>query len=77
MARKMKVTLSLDEDLIETLNTISRQSKKPRSRVVQEALRLWRKKELQEKLAEGYQAMAEETRESVESGLAAFKEILK
>jgi metal-responsive CopG/Arc/MetJ family transcriptional regulator len=74
---KRKVTLSLDEDLIETLNTVSRQSKKPRSRVVQEALRLWRKKELQEKLAEGYRAMAEETRASAESGLAAFREIEK
>ena len=77
MAQKMKVTLSLDEDLVQTLDEISRQSKKPRSRVVQEALRLWRRKELQNKLAEGYRAMAEEDRETAERGLTAFREILK
>ena len=60
MANKLKVTLSLDEDLVETLEQISRQTKKPRSRVVQEALRAWRRKELQEKLALGYQEMADE-----------------
>ncbi len=77
MAHKVKVTLSLDEDLVEVLEKISRQRKKPRSRVVQEALRLWQKKELQEKLAEGYRAMAEEDREAAQRHLPAFREILK
>jgi metal-responsive CopG/Arc/MetJ family transcriptional regulator len=77
MAQKVKLTLSLDADLVETLDKIGRQSKKPRSRVVQEALRLWRKNELQEKLAEGYQAMAEEDRASAEQHLPSFREILK
>ncbi len=77
MAQKVKVTLSLDEDLVQTLDKISRQSKKPRSRVVQEALRLWRRKELHDKLAEGYRAMAGEDRETAERHLAAFREILK
>jgi hypothetical protein len=52
-------------------------SKKPRSRVVQEALRLWRRKHIHDKLAEGYRAMAEEDRETAERLLPAFKEILK
>ena len=77
MAHKVKVTLSLDEDLVETLEKISRQRKKPRSRVVQEALRLWQRGELQEKLAEGYRAMAEEDRETAERHVPAFTEILK
>lgn len=77
MAQKVKVTLSLDEDLVQTLDKISRQSKKPRSRVVQEALRLWRRKELHEKLAEGYRAMAEEDRKTAEGHLAAFRAVLK
>jgi len=77
VGHKVKVTLSLDEDLVEALDRIGRQSKKPRSRVVQEALGLWRRKELQDKLAEGYRAMAEEDRETAERGLAAFREILK
>ena len=77
MAHKLKVTLSLDEDLVETLERISRQTKKPRSRVVQEALRAWRRRELQEKLAQGYREMADENLETAEHGLSAFKEALK
>ena len=77
MGHKVKVTLSLDEDLVEVLEKVSRQRKKPRSRVVQEALRLWQRRELQEKLAEGYRAMAEEDRETAERHLTAFREILK
>ena len=77
MGQKVKVTLSLDEDLVEELEKVSRQRKKPRSRVAQEALRLWQRRELQEKLAEGYRAMAEEDRETAERHLPAFREILK
>ena len=77
MAHKVKVTLSLDEDLVEVLEKVSRQRKKPRSRVVQEALRLWQKKELQQKLAEGYRAMVEEDRETAERRLPAFRELLR
>jgi metal-responsive CopG/Arc/MetJ family transcriptional regulator len=77
MAQKVKLTVSLDQDLVETLNEMSQQTKKPRSRVLQEALRLWRRKQLQDRLAEGYRAMAEEDRETAEKHLAAFKETLK
>ncbi|HEY3302652.1 MAG TPA: ribbon-helix-helix protein, CopG family [Candidatus Binatia bacterium] len=77
MAQKVKLTVSLDQDLVETLDEMSRKSKKPRSRVVQEALRLWRRKHVHDKLAEGYRAMAEEDRETAERLLPAFKEILK
>ena len=77
MAQKVKLTVSLDQDLVEALDEMSRQSRKPRSRVVQEALRSWRRKQLQDKLAEGYRAMAEEDRETAERHLPAFRETLK
>jgi metal-responsive CopG/Arc/MetJ family transcriptional regulator len=77
MRQKVKLTVSLDQDLVETIDEMSRQSKKPRSHVVQEALRLWRRKELHAKLAEGYRSMAEENRETAERNLAAFRETLK
>ena len=77
MAKKVKLTVSLDEDLVQTLDEISRQRKKPRSHVVQEALRSWRRSNVQDKLAEGYRAMAEEDRETAERHVPAFKEILK
>lgn len=77
MAQKVKLTVSLDQDLVEALDEMSRQTKKPRSRVLQEALRLWRRKQLQDRLAEGYRAMAQEDRETAEKYLVAFKETLK
>lgn len=77
MRQKIKLTVSLDQDLVETLNEMSRQNKKSRSQVVQEALRLWRRNELHEKLAEGYRSMAEEDRETAEQHLVIFNETLK
>ncbi len=77
MRHKVKLTISLDQDIVEKLDEMARQSKKPRSQVVQEALRLWRRKELNEKLAEGYRFMAEEDRKMAEQHLAVFKETLK
>jgi len=38
MAQKVKLTLSLDADLVATLDKIGCQNKKPRSRVVQSRL---------------------------------------
>ena len=77
MPRKLKLTLSLDEDLVQELERISRKTKKPRSRLVQEALRIWQRTELQEKLAQGYREMADENLEMAEQGLSAFNETPK
>lgn len=62
---------------METLGAFSREAKKPRSRVVQEALRQRRKKELHGKLAEGYLAMADEDRRTAERNLPAFRGVMK
>ncbi len=77
MPRKLKLTISLDEDLVQELERISRKTKKPRSRLVQEALRIWQRTELQEKLAQGYREMADENLEMAEQGLSAFNETHK
>lgn len=77
MPHKLKLTLSLDEDLVEELERISRKTKKPRSRLVQEALRIWQRTELQEKLAQGYREMADENLEMAEQGISAFNETQK
>ena len=77
MGRKVKLTLSLDEEVVETLDAVSKQNKQPRSRVVQDAIRLMQRRELQQKLAEGYRSMAKENRETAERGLSAFGEILE
>lgn len=77
MGRKVKLTLSLDEDVVDTLDSVSKRNKQPRSRVVQDAIRLMQRRELQHQLAEGYRSMAKENSESAEQNLFAFREILE
>ncbi len=77
MATKAKVTVSLDEALVRELGAASRKTGKPRSRLVEEALELWRRSQLEQALKEGYLAMAKEDRTSAERHLAAGWEAIK
>jgi metal-responsive CopG/Arc/MetJ family transcriptional regulator len=77
MPAKVKVTVSLDADLVEALDRMGREKKRTRSRVLQEALRAWQKTQIEQQLAEGYRAMAAEDLETAERGLAVFRETLR
>ncbi len=77
MAGKVKVTVSLDEALVRELGGVSRQRRKPRSQLVEEALRLWRRSQLEQQLKEGYQAMGKEDRATAEGHLGAGWEVIK
>lgn len=77
MASKMKITVSLDEALVRELGGASRQKRKPRSRLVEEALQLWRRSQREQALKEGYLAMAREDRATAERHLAAGWETMK
>lgn len=77
MASKVKVTVSVDEGLVRALAGASRRSRKPRSQLVEEALRLWQRMQLRQALKEGYQAMAKEDRATAERHLRAGWEVLR
>ncbi len=77
MAGKVKVTVSIDEALVRELSGIVRKTRKPRSQLVEEALRLWRRSQLEQALKEGYLAMAKEDRATAERHLVAGREALK
>lgn len=77
MAAKVKVTVSLDEALVRELAGASRQGRKSRSRLVEEALRLWRQSRLEQELKEGYGAMAREDRATAERHLRAGWEVVE
>ncbi len=77
MAAKVKVTVSIDEALVRELGGASRKRGKPRSQLVEEALRLWRRSQLEQALKEGYLAMAKEDRATAEGHLAAGWEAIK
>lgn len=77
MASKVKITLSLDEGLVKELEGISKVKRTPRSRLVEEALRFWRRSLLEQQLKDGYQSMAIEDRATAEHNLAAGWELVK
>lgn len=77
MASKIKITVSVDKALARELGGASRQKRKPRSQLVEEALRLWRRSQLEQALKQGYQAMAKEDRASAERRLAAGWEVVR
>ena len=77
MASKVKVTVSLDETLVHELGGASRKKGKPRSQLVEEALKLWQRRRLEQELKEGYLAMAKKDRTTAERHLAAGWEALK
>ena len=77
MASKVKVTVSVDERLVRELSGASRRTGKPRSQLVEEALRLWRRQQLARALRDGYRAMASEDRATAERSLAAAWEVVK
>jgi hypothetical protein len=63
--------------LARELRGASRRKRKPRSQLVEEALRLWRRSQLERAVKRGYQAMAKKDRASAERRLAAGWEVVK
>ena len=77
MAKKAKVTLSIDADLDEKLSEMGRKRRMPKSRLVEEALRVWERKLLEEELRVGYAAMAGEDARTADEFLPAVAEDLE
>jgi len=77
MATRVKMTVSLDAGLVRELEGVSRRVRKPKSRLVEEALEFWRRSRLEQELKEGYRAMAKEDRFTAERNMAAGVESLE
>ncbi len=77
MASRVKVTVSLDRRLVQELAGVSRKLRKPRSRLVEEALAMWKRSRLEQELRDGYLAMANEDRATAERFLPAVRDALK
>ena len=76
MGNKLKVTVTIEESIVREIDRASREQGESRSRMIEKAIREWRKRELNKKLIEGYLAMAKEDVETAEANLAAGVEIL-
>lgn len=60
MATKVKLTITVHQDLVKELDEEVKTRKVSRSALVEEGIKLLKKKQLEESLKEGYLAMAKE-----------------
>ena len=74
---KTKITVTLEETLVEALARFSEQRAQSRSQIVEEAVRSWERRQIEQELIEGYQAMAQEDLERAEIHFPAGLEALK
>ena len=77
MGNKQKVTITVDEAILKEIDELSKSHGESRSRLIEDAIRLWREKKLEKELIDGYLAMAREDAEMAESDLKAGMEVLK
>ena len=76
MRTKRKISVTIDEEILEGIEKASRTFNMAKSHLAQEAFRLWLKKKTEELMARGYIEMAKEDRELAELTSEAQKEIL-
>jgi len=74
---KEKITVTIDEELLEDLDRVARSQRESRSKVLEKAIRTWKKSLLQGELIEGYKAMSDEDLKVAEQNLHAGHEALK
>ena len=77
MSTRLKVTITMDESIIREIDRVSRKQKESRSRIMEEAMKEWKQKQIEKELIEGYRAMAHEDQEMAEANLEASVETLK
>jgi len=76
MRTKRKLSITIDNKILEKIENISKVHNLSKSRLTEEALKLWFKKNTEELMARGYKEMAEEDQEFTELALEAQKEAL-
>jgi metal-responsive CopG/Arc/MetJ family transcriptional regulator len=77
MGNRQKVTITVDEAILKEIDKLSKSHGESRSRLIEDAIRVWREKKLEKELIDGYLAMAEEDAEMAESHMEAGMEVLK
>ncbi|MDP6504167.1 MAG: ribbon-helix-helix protein, CopG family [Planctomycetota bacterium] len=74
---KTKITITMEEHLVDRLNLLAESRGVNRSRLIEEALTSWERERRRQELVEGYRSMAEEDSDTAEKFLPAVSEVLK
>ncbi|RLB54802.1 MAG: CopG family transcriptional regulator [Deltaproteobacteria bacterium] len=77
MATRTKVTVSIDSSLDRLLREQAARTRTSVSRVVEEALRLWQRRRLEQDLERGYRELAGQAPSDAEDFLPAVREALE
>ena len=73
---KVKITLTLDKNLVYKLEQLSKERSKNRSKLIEEVIYKWYQSELEQDLIEGYLSMAKEDKLTAEKILPVALETL-
>jgi metal-responsive CopG/Arc/MetJ family transcriptional regulator len=76
MRTKKKLSITIDNKLLEEVEKTSKARNFSKSKLTEEALKLWFKKNKEELMAQGYREMAKEDQDFIELTLEAQKEAL-
>jgi len=76
MRTKRKLSITVDYKLLEEIEKASKVHHFSKSRLTEEALKLWFKKNTEELMAKGYKEMAEGDQEFAELALEAQREVI-
>jgi metal-responsive CopG/Arc/MetJ family transcriptional regulator len=74
---KERITVTIDEGLVQDLDRAAEAQHRNRSNLVEAAIRTWKRVQLEQELIEGYRAMAEEDLKVAEANLPAGYEVLE
>ena len=75
MRSKSKLSVTIDNRILEEIEKVSQARNFSKSQLTEEALKFWFKKHTEELMAKGYQEMAEEDQEFTELTLDTQKEV--
>ncbi len=75
MITKGKISLTLDKELLESVEEATKVYKIAKSQLAQEAIKLWLKKKTEEQMVIGYEEQAQEENEFVELTINAQNEV--
>jgi len=76
MRTKRKLSITIDSKILEEIEKTTKTHSFSKSKLTEEALKLWFKKNTEELMARGYKEMAKEDQEFAEMTLEAQKEAI-